>query len=137
MAPRGLAPELPNGACDDRTAPKDGVGLVLEQQVGAHDLDAVLGDFGQHKVAKGMDVASAHTEHLGDGGTGDVGIEDADLVAVTGKLGGDGTGDKRLADTALAGKHGDDAFDLGQRVLLKLRRRRLSAGGLCVLATHV
>ena len=41
-----------------------------------------------------MDVASAHTEHLGDGGTGDVGIEDADLVAVTGKLGGDGTGDK-------------------------------------------
>lgn len=33
-----------------------------------------------------------------------VGIEDADLVAVTGKLGGDGTGDKRLADTALAGK---------------------------------
>ena len=35
------------------------------------------------------------------------------------------------------GKHGDDAFDLGQRVLLKLRRRRLSAGGLCVLATHV
>ena len=94
MGPRGLAPELPNGACDDRTAPKDGVGLVLEQQVGAHDLDAVLGDFGQHKVAKGMDVASAHTEHLGDRGTGDVGIEDADLVAATGKLGGDGTGDK-------------------------------------------
>ena len=84
-----------------------------------------------------MDVASAHTEHLGDRGTGDVGIEDADLVAVAGKLGGDGTGDKRLADTALAGKHGDDAFDLGQRILLKLRRRRLSAGGLCVLATHV
>ena len=109
----------------------------MEQQVGAHDLDAVLGDFRQHEVAKGMDVASAHTEHLGDRGTGDVGIEDADLVAVTGKLGGDGTGDKRLADTALAGKHGDDAFDLGQRILLKLRRRRLSAGGLCVLATHV
>ena len=84
-----------------------------------------------------MDVASAHAEHFGNGGAGDVGIEDADLVAVTGKLGGDGAGDKRLADTALAGKHGDDALDLGQRVLLKLRRRRLSAGGLCVFATHV
>ena len=84
-----------------------------------------------------MDVASAHTEHLGDGGTGDVGVENANLVAVAGKLGGDGTGDKRLADAALAGKHGDDALDLGQRILLKLRRRRLSAGGLCVFATHV
>ena len=67
---------------------------VLEQQVRAHNLDAVLGDFGQHKVAESMDVTSAHTEHLGDGGAGDVGIEDADLVTVAGKLGGDGAGDE-------------------------------------------
>ena len=39
-------------------------------------------------------MASAHAEHLGDRGAGDIGIEDADLAAVTGKLGGDGTGDK-------------------------------------------
>ena len=41
-----------------------------------------------------MDVASTHAEHLGDGGTGDIGIEDADLVAVAGKFGGDGAGDE-------------------------------------------
>ena len=50
-----------------------------------------------------MDMTSAHTEHLGDGGAGDVGIEDADFVAAAGQLGGDGPGDERLADAALAG----------------------------------
>ncbi len=103
MGPRGLAPELPDGARYNRATPKDGIGFVLEQQVGAHDLDPVLGDLGQHKIAESMDMTSAHTEHLGDGGAGDVGIEDADFVAAAGKLGGDGTGDERLADAALAG----------------------------------
>ena len=39
-------------------------------------------------------MATAHAEHLGDRGAGNVGIEDADLVTVTGKLGGDGAGDE-------------------------------------------
>lgn len=82
-------------------------------------------------------MTSAHTEHLGDGGAGDVGIEDADFVAAAGKLGGDGTGDERLADASLTGKHSDNALDLRQRILFKLRWRCLSAGCLCVLATHV
>ena len=103
---------MPDGAGDDRTTPEDGVGLVLKQQVGAHDLDAVLGDLGQHEVAEGMDVASAHAEHFGDGGAGDVGVENANLVAAAGKLGCDGTCHKRLADASLAGKHGDNALDL-------------------------
>ena len=66
----------------------------MEQQVRAHNLDAVLGDFGQHKVAEGMDVTSAHAEHLRDRGAGNIGIEDADLVTVAGKFRGDGAGDE-------------------------------------------
>ena len=114
---------MPDGARDNRATPKDGIGFVLEQQVGAHDLDAVLGDLGQHEVAEGMDMASAHAEHFGDGGAGDVGVENANLVAAAGELGCDGARHKRLADASLAGKHSDNALDLRQRILFKLRRR--------------
>ena len=82
-------------------------------------------------------MASAHAEHFGDGGTGDVGVENANLVAAAGELGCDGARHKRLADASLARKHSDNALDLRQRILFKLRRRCLSAGCLCVLATHI
>ena len=46
-APGGLAPELADCAGDDGAAPQDGIGLIFEQQVARHDLDAVVGDLGQ------------------------------------------------------------------------------------------
>ena len=60
-----------------------------------------------------MGALAAHAHHLGDGRTGDVGVEDADRVAAAVELDGERSRDKRLAHAALAREHRDDALGLG------------------------
>ena len=92
---------------DDGAAPDDGIGLVLQQQVHAHQLDAGAGDDRQNGVLSGHGPA-VDTEGLGDGGAGDVGVQNGHIVAPA--LHGDGqlAGDHGLADAALAGHHAVD-----------------------------
>ena len=77
---------------------------------------------------------AAHAHHLGDGGAGDVGVEDADRVPAAAQFDGKRPGYERLAHASLARKHGDDVFHLGKAVLLELRGSSLAAGGGCMLA---
>ena len=99
-------------------------------------MDTAFGDLGQQQLAEGVRVAAAHAEHLGDGGAGDIGIEDAYLVARAHELRCDAAADERLAHASLAGQNGDDVLDLGEGVLLKLLRCGFPAGFVSVFATH-
>ena len=74
-------------------------------------------------------------EHARDRVAPDVGVEDADLLAVGGERGGEVGGDRRLADAALARADADDVGDLGQRALGQPPPRpslRCRRGLLCV-----
>ena len=80
IAPHDVRPELLDRAGDDRAAPDHGVGLVFQEQVEADDADARLALGGDDAVVRahqlGVDV-----ERLGDGGAGDVGVEDGRFIA--------------------------------------------------------
>ena len=108
------------GRDDDGAAPQDGVGLVREQQVARHDLDAALGNLGEEEVADAVGALAGHAEDAGGGGAGDVRVEHADGVAEALQLDGERGGDEGLSDAALAGEHGDDVLHLGKVVLIEL-----------------
>ncbi|CAN4012882.1 signal peptidase I, partial [Dysosmobacter welbionis] len=78
--PQHVSPELLDHAGDDRAPPDDRVRLVGQQQVGAHHLNA---GFGHHGIQARLAACglAVDAEGLGDGGTGDVGIQNADLMA--------------------------------------------------------
>ena len=61
--------------------------------------------------------AGAEAEHARDRVAPDVGVEDADALAVGGERRGQVRGERRLADAALARADADDVGDLGQRAL--------------------
>ena len=119
IAPGALAPELLEGACHDRAAPDHRVGLVLEHEVRAHDLDAADGLGGHEQVVPCGGVHAREAEHLGDRRTGEVGVEDAHAVAAALELDGEHAADERLAHTALAGDHAHDVLDVGLGALLE------------------
>ena len=110
VLPQHVPPELLHHAADDGAAPDDGVSLVLQQQIYAHQLDAGAGDDGEDGILGGRGPAM-DTEGLGDGGTGDVGVQHRHIVAPA--LHGDGqlAGDHGLADAALAGHHAVNLAD--------------------------
>ena len=64
IAPLHVRPELLDRAGDDRAAPDDRIGLVLQQQVHAHGLDA---GFADHRVDGGVRSLGAlvQAEHAG------------------------------------------------------------------------
>ena len=115
--PQHVGPELLDHAGDDRAPPDDRVRLVGQQQVGAHHLDAGLGDHGiqARLAAHGLAV---DTEGLGDGGTGDVGIQNADLMAPAAHGDRQLAGDHGLADAALAGHDAEHLADVGFGMVL-------------------
>jgi len=81
---------------------------VLQQQVYAHQLDAGLRLHREDGIL-GANGPAVDAEALGDGGAGNVGVQNGGAVAPA--LHGDGqlAGDHGFADAALAG---DDAVDL-------------------------
>ena len=108
VLPQHVAPKLLHHAADDGATPDDGVSLVLQQQVYAHQLDAGLRLHREDGIL-GANGPAVDAEALGDGGAGDVGVQNGGAVAPA--LHGDGqlAGDHGFADAALAG---DDAVDL-------------------------
>ena len=72
---------LGDHAADDGAAPDDGIGLIIEQKVDGHDLDAGRADAGQEGIFR-ADGLLVHPERLRDGGAGDVGVQNADAIAL-------------------------------------------------------
>ena len=93
------------------------VRLIGQQQVGAHDLDAGPGGHGEQPglAAHGLAVDA---EGLGDGGAGDVGVQDAHLMAPAAHGDRQLAGDHGLAHAALAGHDAVHLADVGVRVVL-------------------
>ena len=106
--PDDVRPELGDHAADHRAPPDHGVGLVIQQEVDADELDAGLRLNREHAALVGHGPA-VDAEGLGDGGAGDVRVQDAHLMP--GAAGQDRqlAGDHGFADAALAGY---DAVDL-------------------------
>ena len=131
VAPVRLAPELADGVGHDRAAPCHGQVALRKHEVGGHDLDARLRLTGQDTVGVGgQRVGDA--EGLRDGGAGDVGVQDANLVAALVHFAGKQAGDQGLADAALAGDNADDVLDVAALVRFKLG----GAGGRALAASR-
>ena len=67
-------------------------------------------------------------EGLGDGGAGDIRVQNGAVVAPALHFGGHQAGDKGLAHTALAADHGNDLFHAGLRVQCFAEALRVSFG---------
>ena len=120
VAPGGVAPELADGAAQHGTAPQHGLRFVCQDEVGAHDLDAVLGLHGDEMLVGCGGVGVCHTEHVGDGRTGDIRVQDADALAGTVELASEDARDERLAHAALAGHDADEVMHARQLAQFEL-----------------
>ena len=115
-APVDALEELQDEPRDQRPAPDDGRPLVLHQELGGDDADPGRG-------ARRLDPLSVvgeragQPEQLGDRGSGDVGVEDADRRPTAAQLRGEQRRGRRLPDTALPGS---DRDDVGERALVHL-----------------
>ena len=127
VVPLDVGPELGHGAGDDRATPDDGVGLVREQEVDGHDLDAGAGAVGIQEVLAAHGAA-VDAEGLRDGRAGDVGIEHGRLMAAALHLAGEQTRHEALANAALAGHDCDDLIDAGAGTQRLLQGFRLVLG---------
>ena len=133
LLPVGFGPELPQCPCQDRAPPQDGVILVVQNQVGADDLDVAGCLDGHDQVAHAHGVDAGEAEHAWDRGAGDVGVQDADAVSLLGELGSDHAADQGLADATLAGDDADHALDRAVLVQVEGGRFLLLLRGLCAL----
>src|SRR5699024_9613666 len=83
-------------------------------------------------------------EGTGDGGAGDIGVQNAHLLAPGGHGGGQRAGDGGLAHAALAADHGNHLFDVGVGIagltevvgLLTLAAVGAAAGAVVGTFTH-
>ena len=114
ILPLDVGPELGHGARDDRAAPDDGVGLVREQEVDGHDLDAGAGAVGIQEILAAHGAA-VDAERLRDRRAGNIGIEHGSLMAAALHLAGEQARHEALADAALAGDDRDDLVNTGAR----------------------
>ena len=107
VPPDHVGPELLHRPGDDGAPPHHRVGLMLHEQVEAHDLDTGLGDrrVDAQLAALGLGVDA---EGGGDGGAGDVGVQHAHLLAQPAHGHRQGGGHQALAHAPLAADHGDD-----------------------------
>jgi hypothetical protein len=98
---------------EHRPAPDDGR-VLLHEEADRHDLHAVVLE--RQDLAVGRDLrAPADVEHARDRVPPDVGVEDADLLALRRKRRRQVGGDRRLAHAALAGADAHDVGDLRER----------------------
>ena len=115
---RRYAELLLDSAGDDRAAPDDGIGFVFQQQVHAHQLDAVAAGHGDHAAVIGHG-AGVGAESLGDGGTGDVGIQNTNLISFSLQKNSKHRGNERFTNAALAADNTDNLFYVTEFVLCK------------------
>ena len=114
--PQNVCPELLNNAADDRTAPDDGIRLVVEQEVDGHDLDAGRTEAGQKRVLR-ADGLVVYAEGFGNGWTGDIGVQNADAVSLAAQADGKLAGDHRFTDAAFSGDNAEHLADVRVRVV--------------------
>ena len=115
LAPVDVLEELRERLVEHRPAPDDG-GVLLHEEADRHDLHAVVLE--RQDLAVGRDLrAAADVEHARDRVAPDVGVEDADLLALRRERHREVGGDRRLAHAALAGADADDVGDLRERAL--------------------
>ena len=131
--PHHVGPELGDHAADDGAPPQHRVRLVVQQQVDAHQLDAAGGGHREHSPVVGHGPL-VDAEGLGDGGAGDVRVQDADLVALPGHEHRQLAGDHALADAPLAGDHPEDLPHPGGGVVLLQEGLGLGAVGAALAA---
>ena len=114
LAPGDVLEELRQRLVQHRPAPDDRR-VLLDEEADRHDLHAV--GLEREDLALGRDrrALAAETEHARDRVAPDVGVEDADGLAVERQRGGEVRGQRRLADAALARADAQDVLDLGQR----------------------
>ena len=111
----------------DWNTPHDGVGLLGQQQIDAHDLDAGFGD-GRENAVVICGTVAVQPEYLGDGWAGDIGIQNGDLFAAAAHCDREQRGDKRFSDAALAADDTDHCFDMGPCILRGKQRSALAGG---------
>ena len=121
-APGRVGEELAEGVRFHVAAPDVGLRLAggvpghgrlvrRQEQIHGHHLDP-LGAHGRlHPGLGELEPHAAHPEHLGDGGTVEIGVEDADGGALAGKRRGEVGRQRRLPDPALARDDRHDAAD--------------------------
>ena len=118
LAPVGIGNQLLQGAGGHAATPESGRGGGDEETDG-EQLDTVFLD-GTDEVATilldGIGTLILYIEHLGHGGSEDVGVEQTYLVAETGEGDGEVGRDGALADASLAGTDGDDVLDAWQQL---------------------
>ena len=110
VLPDHIGPELFDGTGDYRAAPHNGVFLIFHQQVDAHDIDAHAALDGPAALVVGHGTAM-DAEQLGNGRAGDVGIQNAAVVAAACHGAGQQSAGHALANAALAGHNANDFFD--------------------------
>ena len=119
LAPVDVAEELLDCPADERAAPDDRLALGNEEL----DRDAfhAVPLEGHDLVRSAGGRLTLDTEHHRDVRARDVRIEQTDRRARPGEGDGEVDADRTLADTALAGRDGDDVLDAGQELLGLLR----------------
>ncbi len=124
LVPEHIGEELLERLVQHRAAPDDR--LALGDEVADRDA-AHAPHLGRHEHLVDHDRFAVGAEHAGDRVAVDVGIDDADRVALRGERHGEVGGDARLADAALAGR---DQQWAGLRGVL--RERDLATLGVAV-----
>ena len=115
IVPDGFRPELLDCAGDDRTAPDYGVIFIRQHQIDRHDVNSGCGGR-RNQTGFVPFYVLFHSERLRNGGAGDVGVQNADLVSFACHQYGKHTCDKRFSDAALSADDTDHMTDRAERV---------------------
>ena len=121
LAPADVGEELLEGLGEHQAPPHERLGLVVDQEAHAHDLELPVADgdvVGTDLASVGRTQAAGDAEHAGDAEAPDVGVQHAHAQAPRRHRRGQVDRDARLAHPALAAGHRDHPRrqrDLGGR----------------------
>jgi len=104
--PADILPELQKLARDFRASPRERVGLVLQKEIRADELDSAFRDGRLQHLVLHEDVGGAHAESGRNRRACDVAVQNRRPVALLVHLGRQKRRDERLSDTALSAHDG-------------------------------
>ena len=140
VLPYNVRPELLDGLRDDRTAVDDRVILVRQDQIDRDHLHAAFAACRDDALLAALELV-VHAEGLGDGRTGNVGIQHAAGVALARHADRHHRSQQALAYAALAGNNADhlaDGRSLVSRALEALLAAAVRRTAVAVVrATHI
>ena len=120
IAPDDIRVELFDCSRNNRAAPNDGVGIVFQQEVDAHNINARFAFAGENAVLVSESLFM-YAEKLGDGGAGNIRIKNRTVLSRTVHVYRKQGSDERFADAALAADNGNDLFDIAQRMCIHFK----------------